>query len=253
MNRLHRAATVTNTIAEGTYAVNTEGRVTFVNPSAERLLGWRRADVLGEVAFERHDLCGTDGGPLDAAKWPPWQAMSEGRVVEGEICIRRPDGHEFPALYAWAPIRHEEDVTGAVCTFRDITERKRAEEALAFQKALLEAQNEAYGDGVLILDREGGFVSFNRRFVEMWRIPRELVDPMDEDAALAHALTLVEDKEAFFAPVKRIQRDLPPGIWDELRLKDGRVFERYGAPLRMPDGTHGGQVWSFHDATKRKR
>lgn len=252
MNRLHRAATVTDTIAEGTYAVNTAGRITFVNPAAERMLGWRRPEVIGTAAFEQLRVEYPDGRSIPDEEWPAWQRMSEGRAVEGEACFVRGDGSVFPALFAWAPIRHDEDVVGAVLTFRDITERKRQEETLAFQNSLLEAQNEASGHGILVLDAEGGFVSYNRRFAEVWGLSTETDHREDHEAALAAALLQVEDEAAFFAPVKGI-RTRPEGVWDEIRLKGGRVLERYGAAIRGPGGEYRGSVWNFQDITERSR
>jgi PAS domain-containing protein len=51
-------------------------------------------------------------------------------------------------------------------------ERKRAEEDLRFQKSLLESQSEAAIDGILVVSRNGEMTSFNRRFCQMWDIPR---------------------------------------------------------------------------------
>ena len=58
----------------------------------------------------------------------------------------------------------------------DILERKRAEDELAFQKSVLEAQNEAAHDGILLVDESGRIITFNRRFQEMWAIPSELIE-----------------------------------------------------------------------------
>ena len=54
-------------------------------------------------------------------------------------------------------------------------ERKQAEADLRFQKSLLESQSEAAIDGILVVSREGGMTSFNRRFCQMWEISDDVL------------------------------------------------------------------------------
>lgn len=70
----------------------------------------------------------------------------------------------------------------------DITVRKQAEENLMYRTALLEAQNEATPDGILIVDARGKMLSYNRRFAKMWKIPRSIMKASDDTAALEHAM-----------------------------------------------------------------
>ncbi|MGH2366619.1 MAG: hybrid sensor histidine kinase/response regulator, partial [Chloroflexota bacterium] len=67
-----------------------------------------------------------------------------------------------------------------------------ASEELRFQKSLLEAQSEASLDGILVVSRDGKLLSSNRRFVEMWKIPGDVI-AIGSDAA---ALAAVEDQLA---------------------------------------------------------
>ncbi|MER3423198.1 MAG: hypothetical protein C4293_08180 [Nitrospiraceae bacterium] len=79
---------------------------------------------------------------------------------------------------------------------RDITERKRVEEALRLQKAVLEAQREASLDGILIVPPEGNMISFNRRFIEMWGIPlEEVLAAGTDEVALQWVRNKVVDPE----------------------------------------------------------
>jgi signal transduction histidine kinase len=132
-------------------------------------------------------------------------------------------------------------------------ERQRAEEALRFQKTLLESQSEAAIDGILVVSRDGRMVSFNRRFVEMWDIPPDVVESRSDEAAIQSVLDKLAHPDYFLARVKHLYENPDEESRDEITLKDGRTFDRYSAPIKGPDGVHYGRVWFFRDVTGRKR
>jgi signal transduction histidine kinase len=140
-----------------------------------------------------------------------------------------------------------------VVNSRDITERKRAEEALRFQKALLEAQSEASIDGILVVSTEGKITSFNQRFVEMWQIPEEVISTRSDEAALQAVLDKLINPQEFLARVAYLYEHTDEESRDEILLKDGRAFDRYSAPVKGKDGAYHGRVWYFRNITERKR
>ncbi|MDX1531511.1 MAG: response regulator, partial [Rhodothermales bacterium] len=135
----------------------------------------------------------------------------------------------------------------------DITERVEAERALRLQKTLLEAQGEASIDGILVISDEGQMLSFNRRFVEMWEIPEEVVASRSDEAALATVLDRLEDPDAFLARVAHLYAHPEEESREEVRLRDGRVFDRYSAPITSDEGDYYGRIWFFRDVTDQKR
>ncbi|HZC03882.1 MAG TPA: PAS domain-containing protein, partial [Gammaproteobacteria bacterium] len=136
---------------------------------------------------------------------------------------------------------------------RSATEPVRTEETLRFQKALLEAQSEASIDGILVVSTEGKMISFNRRFVQMWGIPEEVIASRSDEAALQWALDKLVDPQEFLARVAYLYEHPGEESRDEIVLKDGRTFDRYSAPVRDKDGTYYGRVWYFRDVTERKQ
>ena len=118
---------------------------------------------------------------------------------------------------------------------------------------VLESQLEASLEGSLVVWMDGSIVSFNRRFVEMWSLPAHALETeSDQDITQAIFDQLVDPK-GFEERVLYLYRHPERTPRDELELKDGRVFEAYGTPLRGgPDRSYG-WAWFFRDISDRKR
>lgn len=116
---------------EGIYGVNSDGVTTFVNPAAERMLGWTAEELVGREIHSIIHHSHINGTPYDAEQCPIYNAFREGivRRVDDEV-FWRSDGKPIRVEYTSTPIRDHGLVIGAVIVFRDITERKIAEEKL---------------------------------------------------------------------------------------------------------------------------
>ncbi|TXN46890.1 PAS domain S-box protein [Methylobacterium sp. WL30] len=116
---------------EGIYGVNADGATTFVNPAAERMLGWRAADLVGKDMHATVHHTRSDGAHYPHRDCPIYAAFRDGAVrqVDDEVFWRR-DGTAFPVAYTSTPIRDRGRLLGAVIVFRDISQRREAEERL---------------------------------------------------------------------------------------------------------------------------
>ena len=139
-----------------------------------------------------------------------------------------------------------------VATFDNITERKQAEEALLFRTALFEAQAETTIDGILVVDESDHIVLANKQFALHFGIPDELLNTRDDLIVLKHVTNQVEAPDAFVEKVKCLYSRPNERSRDEIRLKNGRVFDRYSAPLVDSKGRYRGRIWYFRDITDRK-
>ncbi|HEX2195618.1 MAG TPA: SpoIIE family protein phosphatase [Actinomycetota bacterium] len=118
---------------------------------------------------------------------------------------------------------------------------------------VLESQLEASLEGSLVVWMDGSIVSFNKRFVEMWSLPPDALETEpDQDITQAIFDQLVDPK-GFEERVLELYRHPDRTPRDELRLKDGRVFEAYGTPLKDGGGRYHGWAWFFRDVSDRKR
>ncbi len=103
-----------------------------------------------------------------------------------------------------------------------------------------------------MVDTEGKIVTFNQTFIEMWHIPKQIEESRGDDQALSFVLGQLKDPEGFLKKVRKLYATPEAVSHDELRFKDGRVFERYSQPQRIGQEVVG-RVWSFRDVTDRKR
>ena len=135
---------------------------------------------------------------------------------------------------------------------RDISERKQVEEALLFKTALLEAQTETTIDGILAVDDSNHIVLANKQFGLHFGIPDELLSSRDDLLVRKHVMDQVDAPDAFLERVKHLNSHRDEKSRDELRCKNGKVFDRYSAPLGDSNGRYRGRIWYFRDITDRK-
>jgi K+-sensing histidine kinase KdpD len=128
-----------------------------------------------------------------------------------------------------------------------------ARRELALQKAILEAEGEASEDGILLVSPEGQMLSFNRRFVELWDLPSEVLANRSDLAALTAIESKLTEPQEFYDRIAHLHANPDERSSDEIDLVDGRILERYSAPVRSPDGQLYGRVWYFRDITQLRR
>ncbi|MGE5640676.1 MAG: putative bifunctional diguanylate cyclase/phosphodiesterase [Clostridia bacterium] len=176
-----------------------------------------------------------------------------GHTVAFERQQRGPDGQERTLSIVLVPdVDSAGRTVGYYSVSTDVTDRKHTEEALRATVSLLSATLESTADGLLVVGSDHRISQFNQRFVEMWRIPRDIVESRDDDRALGFALEQLTDPAAFLAKVKDLYAHPEAESFDTLDFKDGRTFERYSRPQYVA-GKPVGRVWSFRDVTQRKQ
>ncbi len=118
-------------MGEGILGLDTQGRATFINPAAARLIGWEPSELIGRCVYAVLHPSGPDGSgdPLEDC-WLA-QTVRTGQPCQGddEVLLRR-DGTAMPVEYSATLLYEDGRVTGAVITFQDITARRASEAAL---------------------------------------------------------------------------------------------------------------------------
>ncbi len=105
-------------------------------------------------------------------------------------------------------------------------------------------------DGVLIVDIQGKITSFNKKFIELWKIPESVAAALDDDQLLVFVIDQVKDPEMFLSKVRALYNDHISESLDLIEFKDGRIYERFSKG-QMRNGNAIGRTWSFRDITER--
>jgi len=126
-------------VGEGIYGLDTRGQTTFINPAAERILGWSAADMIGQDAHQLFHHSHSDGSAFEVNQCPIHASFTDGQVhrVDQEVFWHK-NGEPIAVEYTSTPIFEMGRLVGAVVLFRDIRERQRTEARL--REALSEVE-----------------------------------------------------------------------------------------------------------------
>jgi PAS domain S-box-containing protein len=122
-------------------------------------------------------------------------------------------------------------------------------QALLRSEALLRATLDSIDDGVLVVSAAGRISHYNTRFLDIWSVPPALASSRDDRALLAHVAPQLVDPDSFSAGVETIYHT-DAKTHDTLHFKDGRIIERFSAPVGAP-GADNERMWLFRDVTAR--
>src|SRR5262249_45255724 len=115
----------------GLYTLDTQGLVTYVNRTAERLFGWTAAELLGRRMHDVTHYLHPDGTPFPARECAGLRVLQEGAVlIDQEDTFIRKDGSFFPVVYSSSQLVADGAILGLVVVFRDVTQREQAGVAL---------------------------------------------------------------------------------------------------------------------------
>ena len=156
--------------AEGIFGTDVEGRITFVNSAACRMLGFTAAELLGQACHEAFHHHHPDGREYPKEECPMYAAYKYGQAsrIDDEYLWRK-DGSGLPVEYGATPILKDEVVIGSVVSFTDITVRKQQEAELQTQHSALESAANA----IVITSTKGIIQWVNPAFTKLTGYTRE--------------------------------------------------------------------------------
>ena len=154
-----------DSVSEGIFGVDLEGKVTFYNQSAADRLGYSVKELIGISIHQAIHYAHIDGSRYDESTCPMRAAYADGEThhIEDEVLWCK-DGSSFQVEYSAIPLRRGEEMVGAVVVFRDLTERLIAEAEL---KDLIEFAPMAISTNK-ITDDESKIEHLNHRFIELF-------------------------------------------------------------------------------------
>jgi PAS domain S-box-containing protein len=165
---VERSRLLLDSAGEGIFGVDLEGKVVFINPAANRMLGYGPDELIGQYVHEKIHHSYENGTPYPKEKCPMFLTYSTGtdHHINNEVLWRK-DGKPFNVEYTSMPIKKDGRAVGAVVSFMDITERKKIETALLAEREQLQTilDNSPAGVGI----STDNIVRFaNPRFTELF-------------------------------------------------------------------------------------
>jgi PAS domain S-box-containing protein len=235
---------------EGILGIDLEGKVTFVNPAAARMTGWNAAELVGQPHHQLVRHTKPDGSLYKKDECPILNSLTEGKPCGAEDFFWRKDGCAFAVEYLSTPIIEEGKPGGAVITFRDITTRKRAEEALSRSEEQFRTLVESAPDAIFI-QFDGRFAYVNDAAIRLYGatsegelLGREIVERVHPD----YRTNILER-------IQSVNEDGKPApLMEQKHLKlDGTTIdvEAHSAPIRYLKS--GGTLVFVRDITERKQ
>lgn len=234
--------------AEGVWLIDAEDKTTFVNPRMIDMLGYSEEEMLGRTmpsfmaeqgkAISEHNI----------------ECLKRGIREQHDFEFSRKDGTRIYTSIQASPLTDERgQYTGALALVADITERKRTEQRLEFINAVLTTLKETTVEGILVVDESDEIINVNQRFIEMWKIPSEVMETHRARKVFRFAQEKVKDPEKFEAQITYLYEHPDERSREEVNLKDDTTFDVYSSPMVGTDGTCFGRVWYYHDITDQKR
>ena len=135
----HQLQSILDSVGEGIHGLDRDGRVVFTNPAAIAMFGWQAQEMLGQDSHALIHHHGVAGEEYHVAHCPIHQTLRDGivRRVDDEVFFRK-DGTSFPVEYVCAALRDVHGgITGAVVSFRDVSDQRRTAAALRASEARL--------------------------------------------------------------------------------------------------------------------
>lgn len=174
------------------------------------------------------------------------------RTFESEARIVGPDGNIRWSYFISHPNKLSDGSTSWDGIEFNITDRKKAEMALLEANSALSSTLESSFSGMLVVDSYGKITRFNKRFADMWGIPRPVMVSGSDSIALRYVTKRLKHPKQFISRVRYLYKHPLQESRDIIEFKDGRFFERYSRP-QMIGREVAGRVWTFHDITEIKK
>lgn len=252
-------STTLSSIGDAVIAADLNGAVSFMNPIAESLTGWTLEEARGKSMDLVFDIVNKETRrPVEN---PVKKVFREGKVVglaDHTILLSR-KSKEFDIEDSAAPIVTDTGGEfGVVLVFRDITEKKLAEEEASRQKDLLQLILSSVADGVVVADTNGKFLLFNEAAERLVGIGATNVSPdnwsQEYGSFRPDGITVFPPDEL---PLVRAMRgehvDAVELLVRNAKVPDGRLLSITGRPLRAQDGVLKGGVVVLQDITLQRQ
>ncbi len=245
-----RWSTILGSIGDAVIASDTDGRITFMNAVAEELTGWTFEEASRRPIKEVFNIINEES--RQEVESPVERVIEKGTIIglANHTLLVRKDGGEVPIDDSGAPIRDKDGrIVGVVLVFRDVTERKKAEEVLLHAKREWEQTFDHIPDLIAILGPEHNIVRANKAMLQ-----RLGVHGPEQCAGLkCYKCVHGTDRPPTFCPHSRTLMDGREHVVEVHEDALGGDFLVSTTPIFDSRGKMTGTVHVARDITERKR
>lgn len=237
-----------NSVNNGIWGQDRDGRCTFINPAAARILGYTRKELLGQPLHDVLHHSYPDGSPFPREACPMWQTGLDGRARDvGNEVLWHKDGTAVPVEYSAYPMVREDSLEGTVVVFADVTEQQRLEARAVEREQTHGKAISTSMDGYWLVDMLGNILEVNDAYLARSGYSREEVLGMTISDFEVH-----ETVEDTISHIMKIVNDGQDSFESQHRAKDGSVWPVKLSVSYAPE--NGGRMFAFlQDLTERKQ
>jgi diguanylate cyclase (GGDEF)-like protein/PAS domain S-box-containing protein len=239
-------------IDEGVYQSGRDGRLLSVNPAFVSILGYNSAEEL----YALPSVAILYWNPADRAEFMR-RVESEGEIRSAEFLMRRRDGQQVVILENARAVRDAANrIAGYEGTIANITERKRAEQAVFAEKERAQVTLQSIGDAVISTDAEGRIEYINpvAESLTAWSLEEARGRPIADVLNLVNEITREPIENPLMCALGRGENSAPADH-SVLITRSGHevAIQESAAPICDRQGKVIGAVIVFHDVTKERR
>jgi two-component system cell cycle sensor histidine kinase/response regulator CckA len=243
-------STTLASIGDAVIATDTKGCVLFANPVAQALTGRKQEDIEGKPLKEVFHIINEK--TREPAEDAVTRVLREGVVVglANHTVLMAKDGTQRPIDDSGAPIRDDKgNILGVVLVFRDISERRKTEEALRESEEKYRILFEDSRDAIYITARDGKFLDANRAMLDLFGYSREEMISLNALGICMNA----DDRNKFRQVIE--QKGFVRDYEVRFRKKEGTEMDCLltATVRRANDGSVLGYQGIIRDTTQRKR
>ncbi|MFK5893032.1 MAG: SpoIIE family protein phosphatase [Pseudomonadota bacterium] len=238
-------------VGEGIFGVGNDGLVNFINPAALEMLKFEESEILGQKIHSIVHHTKIDGSFYPVEECPMYHAFSEGKIshIVDEVLWRK-DGTNFPVEYKALPIFKNNQVSGSVVTFSDITERKNAQDLLINQQLEIQEIHKHTQDSIeyaaliqgALIPNNKVFNKYFKDYFAIWH-PKDIVGGdiyLVEDINEDEVIIMVIDCTGHGVPgafvtmlVKAVEQQIISNIHKDNIISPARILSTFNHSIKQ--------------------